>query len=152
MRYITQNDLTTDSYQRFITESSSDITDTLDKAEARAIALAASYMTRYDTESIFGELLEPEDEDNPAEYAPGIRHELLVEIICRITLYKIFRRNAARKVPEDTQKDYDWAIKELEQIRNGAVKLPGLPPAIDESGKPLSTSIWGNTSNPDYYI
>lgn len=153
MRYITLDDLTADSYERFINESSADIPNTLDKNEARAIGLVKTYLERYDTGSIFGSLIEAneDEEDEEPEYTPPIRHELLVEIICKITLRKVFGRNAARKVPEDVQKDYDWAIKELERIRNGSVNL-GLPPAIDESGGTTSNSMWGNNTNTDYYI
>lgn len=157
MRYITKDDLTTDSYERFIDESSKDIANTLDKAEARAIALAIAYLSAFDTDSIFGIPIDPVDdeeseEENELEYTPGIRNELLVEIICKMTLYRVFRRNAARKVPDDVKEDYNWAIKELEKIRSGATPMPGLPPAIEEDGSTKSNSIWGNNTNIDYYI
>lgn len=152
MRYITKDDLVTDSFERLIDESSKDITNTLDKAEARAIALARTYLSAFDTDSIFGILVDPDDEENEPEYTPGIRQELLVEIICKMTLYRIFRRNAARKVPEDVKDDNTWAIKELERIRSGATPMPGLPPAIDDDGSTKSNSMWGNNTNTDFYI
>ena len=146
MQYITSDDLIIDSYQKLIAESSQDFPLIIENTEARAIALVKTYLVRYDTDTIFGLALD--DDDEPI---PPIRHELLVEIICKIVLYKIFRRNAARKVPEDVQKDYDWAIKELDKVRSGITTLE-LPPAIDENGQPISTSIWGNNTNPDFYI
>lgn len=158
MIYITKDDLITNSYERFIDESSKDVTSTLDKNEARAIAIVKSYISgRYDVNSIFASLVLPDETGDPEgldepEYTPSIRHELLVEIIAKITLYKVFRRNAARKVPEDVKEDYEWAIKELAGVRNGSIPLIGLPPAVDESGQPISKTIWGNNTQTDYYI
>ncbi|MNS03111.1 hypothetical protein D3C72_344390 [compost metagenome] len=150
MRYITRDDLNTDSFDRFIQESTGDITNTLDKTEERAIAITATYLSAYDTDSVFGIPIDPEEEDS--EYTPGIRHELLVEIISKITLHKIFSRNAARKVPEDIKEAYNWAMNELRRIQSGATPLKGLPPALDEEGTPVSNSMWGNNTNTDFYI
>lgn len=157
MRYITGEDLLLDSYEVFIKESTSDALNILEDTEKRAIALVKTYLTRYDVETIFGIPIIPEEgsegeEESEEEYTPPIRHELLAEIISKITLFKVFRRNAARKIPQDIKEDYEWAIKELEKIRNGSVVLKGLPPALDESGKIKSQSFWGNNSNPDFYI
>lgn len=153
MRYITNDDLTTDSYQRFITESSSDIVNTLDKCEARAIGIAKTYLDRYSITDIFGTLVEeavPPYDEIDWELQP-IRNELLVDLITKITLYRLFKRNAARKLPDDIKEDFDWSIKQLEKIQTGITKLP-LPPAIDETGTTISQSIWGNNTNSDYYI
>lgn len=150
MRYLNKEDLITNAYERLIDESSKDDDDILSRTEGRAIALAATYMGRYDTDTIFGTLLSEAGE--PPVYSSPIRHELLIEIIAKITLYNIFRRNAARKVPEDVKEDFDWAIKELERIRNGSIQLPDLPPFIDDDGNSNSNTMWGNNTNPDYYI
>jgi len=143
MKYLTDDDLTADSYQRFIQESTGDIADVINKNEERAIALVRTYLSdRYDVATIFAEVL------------PGVdplRNELLVDIITKITLYKIFRRNAARKLPEDIKEDFKWAIEQLERINSGRTKLD-LPPALDDSGNVLSNSIWGDLTNPDFYI
>lgn len=152
MRYLTQTDLTANSYERFITDSSKDDPAVLDRLEDRAIALAATFMERFDTDTIFGTYVPAEAEGDPPVLIPGIRHALLIEIIAKITLYNLFRRNAARKIPEDIKEDYDWAVKELERIRNGATTLKGLPPAIDENGQPISNTIWGNNANGNFYI
>lgn len=152
MIYLTDNDLTADSYQRFITESSGDgqtQQNVVDDCEERAISVATTYLSnRYDTETIFGQ---PASTDPPAPAIPPIRNELVAEIITKITLYKLFRRNAARKVSTDIKEDYDWAMAMLEKIQTGRTIL-NLPPALDESGKPKSYSVWGNISNRDFYI
>ena len=136
MIYITENDLTADSFERFITDSSADIDDTLDKNELRAIDIVKTYLSaRYDVTAIF---------------TTPIRHEMLVDIICKITLYKVFRRNAARKIPADAKEDYDWAMKMLEKIEAGKPVLD-LPIKIID-GTPISTSIWGNNKQADFYI
>lgn len=139
MIYITNQDLTVDSYQRFIDESTGDITGTVDKAEIRAIGVVTTYLSgRYKTDVIFGE--------------PGIRNEVLVDIICKIVLKTIFGRNAARKVPSDVKEDYDAAIKQLEKINSGQTVLANLPQVTDDEGNPVSDTIFGNLSNPNFYI
>src|SRR5690606_34834527 len=109
MKYLNEADLTTDSYQRFITESSGDgqvAQNVIDDCEERAVAIAITYLAnRYDIDTIFGT---PAGDDPPTPAIPGIRNELLAEIISKITLYKLFRRNAARKVSTDIKEDYDW--------------------------------------------
>lgn len=143
MIYLTNADLTDGSYKRFITESSGDTEaghDIINANELKAIGLAKTYMTgRYDTDKIF-------DPESP------VRDELLADIISKITLYKIFSRNAARKVSTDIKEDYDWAMKELQRINSGQTVLAGLPVPVDDDGEPISKSIYGNNSNTDFYI
>lgn len=139
MIYITKGDLIADTHERFIDESTADDETSPEKNELRAIDLAKTYLGRYNVGLIF-------NPENP------VRCELLVEIISKITLYKLFRRNSPRKLSTDIKDDFAWAIKQLEKISNGAVPLNGLPPAVTESGSNVSTSIWGNISNPDFYI
>lgn len=139
MEYITRDDLTTDSYDRFIRESSDDIGNTLDKAELRAIGLVKTYLSgRYKVAEIFA--------------APPIRNELLVDIICQIVLEKVFGRNAPRKLPTDIKEGYDWAIRQLEKINSGVTILNDLPQVTDDEGNPVSDTLFGNFSNPDFYI
>lgn len=143
MIYLENSDLTADAYQRFITESQGDGEDVLNKCELRAIAMVKTYISsRYDVLDIFG--------DEELETEP-LRNELLVEIISKITLYRLFGRNAARKLPADIKEDFEWALKMLEKIQTGRLQLD-LPPALDEGGLPKSNSIWGNNSNQDFYI
>ncbi|MCZ2393407.1 MAG: DUF1320 domain-containing protein [Chitinophagales bacterium] len=143
MKYLSKDDLITDSFERFIDESSKDFSETIDNNEARSIALVKSYLAdRYAVDIIFGENTPP---------TPPLRNELLVDIISKITLYKIFRRNAARKLPNDIKEDYEWAIQQLTRINSGRVLLD-LPPALDDEGRPMSETIWGDLTNPDFYI
>jgi len=152
MTYLEKEDLIIGSFERFIDESSGDtpgegetIEDVreriLDKVEEKNIALVANYIgTRYDVDLIF-------DEDDP------IRNELLINILVKLCLYDIIRRNAARKVPTDTKEEYDKAIELLEKIATGKVPVTGLPVPTDDNGDPIqSNTLWGNNSNKDYYI
>lgn len=157
MRYLTKDDLIVDSFERLIDESSGDHDAILEKTENRAIAWVKAYLHRYDTDSIFGIFIPGDDEEDEGnetegEWIPPIRNGLLVDILSKIVLYRVFRRNAARKIPNDIKEDYDWAVKELEQIRKGAITLNDLPPALDEEGNALSHAIWGNNTNTDFYI
>lgn len=151
MKYITRDDLLTGSYEQFITESTRDDWEVINNIESKAIALVKTYLSRYDTDSIFGIILINEEDEDEIDTTPPIHNELLADILTKITLYRLFRRNAARKIPEDIKEDYAWAIKELEKIRNGSTKLD-LPPKLDEQGNIVSKSLWGNNTNNDYYI
>lgn len=147
MRYISKEDLIVNSYEKLIDESSKDSAYILEKLESRAISLVKTYLQRYDTDSIFGVYLEDED-----AYTEPLHNALIIDILAKIVLYNLFRRNAARKIPVDIKEDYDWAIKELERIRSGAVVLEDMPPALDDNGQIISNSIWGNNTNTNYYI
>ncbi|MFC3333843.1 phage protein Gp36 family protein [Flavobacterium palustre] len=141
MIYLEKKDLITDAFERFIDESSKDDETVLDNAEERAIALVKTMIgSRYNVALIF-------DETTP------IINEMLVQIISRIVLYRVIKRNAARKVPTDYKEDYDEAIKWLNDIATGKTPLAGLPLPEDENGDPTnSKSLWGNNSNSDFYI
>lgn len=140
MRYIDRDDLKTDSQDRFITDSVADDPTTADKIVRQTVDMVITYMSgRYDTAKIFDE-------------AEPIRNEVLVDIICKISLYRIFRRNAARKVTTDTKEDYDWALKELDKINSGRTVLKDLPTPEQSGNQPNSDLIVGNISNPNFYI
>lgn len=141
MIYLEKEDLITDAFERFIDESSKDDLNVLDKAEERAIAFVKTIIgSRYDVDLIF------------TEGAPII-NEMLVQILSRIVLYRVIKRNAARKVPTDYKEDYDEALSWLKDIATGKIPLDGLPLPVDEDGDPVdSNSLWGNNSNPDFYI
>lgn len=141
MIYLEKEDLITDAFERFIDESSKDDVTVLDKAEERAIAFVKTMIgSRYNVALIFAE-------DEP------IINEMLVQILTRIVLYRIVKRNAARKVPTDYKEDYDEALKWLNDIATGKTTLDGLPLPVDEDGNATnSNSLWGNNSNPSFYI
>lgn len=140
MQYITKDDLIKDAHERLIDESGGNEAGMLDKIEASQIGIIKSYLgSRYNVEAIF-------DEDSPIE------NEVLKSILVRMVLYRLFKRNAARKVPTDSKEDYDAAMKELTDISTGKIKLEGLPVAVDGSGQPVSNTLWGNNTNENFYI
>jgi len=152
MIYLEKEDLIASSFERFIDESSGDkpaqgetIDDVrqriLDQTELKCIDIVKTAIgTKYDVDAIF-------DEDEP------IKNEMLVDILVKFMLYKIVRRNAARKVPTDYKEDYTEAKETLEKIATGRIPLSGLPIATDGDGNPLvSQSVWGNNKNDNFYI
>lgn len=152
MIYLEKEDLVALSFERFIDESSGDtaaqgetIEDVreriLNDVEAKNIALISSYIgTRFETDVIFDE-------------AEPLINELIKNILVKLCLYDIIRRNAARKVPTDIREDYDNAIELLQKIATGRLPINGLPIATDEDGNPItSESVWGNNKNEDFYI
>lgn len=137
MIYLTPEDLIADSQERFITESSADAPGVLDTIEKTVVALAISFLSgRYDTALVF------------ALGAP-VRNEMLVDIMAKIMLYKLFRRNAARKVSTDIKEDYEWAMRQLEKLQTGRITV-NLPAPTDEGS--FSNTIFGNNTNTDFYI
>jgi len=139
MIYINDDDLKTESFERFITESTSDFPTVKDSAELKVIGICKTLLKgRYDVDLIF-------DQSEP------LRDEFLAEIITKLTICKIFGRNAARKLPTDLKEDFDWAMKQLEKINAGRLTLD-LPLATSTSGAPTSDTIWGNNKNENFYI
>lgn len=143
MRYINRDDLT--AYIQEILLNSSiagvdNISDTtiLDEIEARTIDLVISYIGgRYNTSMIFA--------DTP------IRNGVIVEIISQIVIYRIVRRNAARKVPEDFVDIYKDALKQLEKIQSGSQFLENLPTITAADGTTASL-VYGSNRNSDFFI
>jgi phage gp36-like protein len=140
MIYIDKDYLISHAQERFIDESSQNDDDILNQIELTQIAVIKTYLgTRYNVNTIF-------DEDFPIE------NEVLKEILAKFVLYKLIRRNAARKVPNDYKEQYDEAMKTLKEIATGIIRLDGVPSAVDASGTIVSNSISGNLSNPNFYI
>ena len=140
MIYIDKDYLISQAQERFIDESSQNDDEIIDKIELTQIAIIKTYLgTRYDVNTIF-------DQDSPIE------NEVLKEILAKLVLYKLIRRNAARKVPNDYKEQFDEAMKTLKEIATGIIRLDGVPPAVDTNGSVVSNSISGNLSNPNFYI
>lgn len=140
MIYLNTSDLTADSFQRFITDSTKDLPEVIDLNEAKAVGIVKTLLKgRYNIDEIFN------------QGAP-VRDEVLVDIIVKITLYKIFGRNAARKVSSDIRDDYNDALKMLEKINAGKITLSLPLNTTTNSGADNSDMIWGNTKNKDNYI
>lgn len=140
MIYLIKDNLITHAFERFIDESSNDFEDTLKNIELENIGIIKSYLSaHYDVDTIF-------DEDNP------IRNPLLVRILSKMVLYDTVRRNAARKVPSDYVEEYEKAMETLEKIAFGKLEIKELPPAIDDDGKIISNTLFGNNRNKNFYI
>lgn len=140
MNYLTQDDLKTHSFERFINESSKDFAQSISNVENENIGIIKSYLAAlYDTETIF-------DNTQP------IRNPVLVRILSKLVLYDIIRRNAARKVPDDYVEAYKAAMETLEKIAYGKLVLADLPPAVDDDGNTKKYLNFGNNSNENFYI
>lgn len=141
MIYITDDDLIVDSQERLINESSGGDPKLMAEIEKRVIDYVITKIgTRYNTELIFTE-------------GDPIYNQVLVDIISKMTLYRLYKRNSARKITQIIKDENDWALKELDKINNGSIPLSGLP-LIGSTvpGKPDSDTLWGNFSNQDFYI
>jgi phage gp36-like protein len=140
MIYIDKEYLVSFAQERFIDESSQSDETILDQIEETQIAVIKSYLgTRYDTATVF-------DETDP------VHNEVLREILAKLVLYKLIRRNAARKVPNDYKEQYDEAMKTLKEVSIGIIPLSDVPAAVDSTGAIISNSISGNLTNKDFYI
>lgn len=140
MNYLLKEDLITHAFERLIDESSKDFEDSLKNIESENIGIIKSYLgAHYDVDAIF-------DEEEP------IRNPLLVRILSKMVLYDVIRRNAARKVPSDYVEEYEKAMETLEKIAFGKLTIKELPPAIDDDGKIISNTLFGNNRNKNFYI
>ena len=113
--------------------------DTLEKIERRQIDLIkAKLRSRYNMEVVFGE-------------SGDDRNMVILQILMSLVLYRFLKRNAARKLSEETRKDYEWAMKELDKLQSGNA-YADLPVRVDEQGDPNPPIIYGNNKNPNNYI
>jgi hypothetical protein len=140
MTYLTINDLRTYMFSVFITESENDFVGVADELELNAIALVKSKLAiRYDVNAIF---LQPEI----------ARHRLIVKILAILVLYDLVRRNSARKIPDDFRLDWEWAIKYLNDLRDGKEVSTDLPVLDASNQNNLSNVYYGNNSNENFYL
>ena len=148
MKYINKDDLISVIQERLMTETvalspEAPLNDNtiLNDIEEKAIDLVVSYISgKYDHTRIF-----PEDPETP------IRNGILVQIIASIVVYRSVRRNAARKVPEDYMQLYSDALKQLEKIQSGSMKLVNCPLLSNDDGSPVSP-LYGNNTNDNFFI
>ncbi len=148
MKYINKDDLISVIQERLMTETvalspEAPLNDNtiLNDIEEKAIDLVVSYISgKYDYTRIF-----PDAPETP------IRNGILVQIIASIVIYRSVRRNAARKVPEDYMQLYSDALKQLEKIQSGSMKLVNCPLLSNDDGSPVSP-IYGNNTNDNFFI
>jgi len=140
MIFLEQIDLETQMFQQFFNQDNSPNKDEiLDNIEQQNIALIKSKLNgRYDTTAIFS--------------ATGTdRHWLIIKILTKLVIYDFIRRNAARKLPNDLVKEWEWAMEILEKIKAGKETPEGLPPVTNEDGT-TGTIIYGNKKTNNFYI
>jgi phage gp36-like protein len=144
MRYINKDDLLTWIQEPLlngsITGEDRQPDDTvLDNIESDVIDLVKGYLNgRYKSNEIF-------------DSTPVIRNGILVQIISMTVIYRVIRRNAARKVPEDIHDNYGDAIKLLERIQSGVLTLENIPPVTADDGTTASL-VYGNNTNEYFFI
>lgn len=140
MIYLNKEDLIDTTIERLIDESVQNNPAIIDNVELKQIGVITTYLgSRYNVSTIF-------DSVTPIE------NEVLKDILARLVMFKLIKRNAARKVPNDYKDSYDAAMKQLKEIATGVVTLNGVPTAVNTNGTPKSNSISGNLSNPNFYI
>lgn len=141
LNFLLQADLDAQIINQFVVErADEDVTEILKTIEKQQIAvIKAKLKGRYDIDAIFNATAEN-------------RHYLIIKILSVLVVYNFIRRNAARKVPTDYFKEWEWAMKTLESIKAGKELPEGLPVAKDEKGNDKSFLMHGNNSNNDFYI
>lgn len=143
MIYLQEKDLNSYTQERLINESIADFQEARDELEEHRISEIKVMISKYyDVAKIFSV-------DEP------IRHPHLVKILTKMIGYDIKKRNAARKLPSDVDKDLEWAEKELDKMHRGIIKFDDLPPKPtdpDNPGSSASKMLYGNISNKNFYI
>lgn len=139
MRYIEKIDLIEVIQERLLDDSIAEAPEALlDKLEEKAISHVISYLSgTYDTIKIFGN--------------PVMKHNLLVQIIAIIIVYRSVRRNAARKVSEDYKEMLDEANRMLSNIQSKKQILDGMPLIVGSTGS-TGSLLHGNSTDKNFFI
>jgi hypothetical protein len=140
-KFLTPEDVKAHIIDQFLNERGAETpTAILEKLELQNIEIIKTKLKgRYNVEEIFN--------------ATGDeRHYLIIMILCKLVIYNFLRRNAARKVPQDYLKEWEWAMKVLEKIKAGKEVPDGLPRVEDTQGNIISTVKHANNTNEDFYI
>lgn len=136
MKFLTNNDLESQLFEEFIDDSLPEDILVLNAIESQMIAVVKSKLRqRFDVDAIFS--------------ATGTdRDDLIISVLVPLVIYKIIKRNAARKVPTDAKDDYDAAMKWLNDVRDGD-ESPDLP-LLETT--PFKEVHHGNNTNEDLYF
>lgn len=135
LSFLTEDDLLTQLFENYIDDSVSEDLFALDNIELQQIAFIKSKLrSRFDTAVVFSE---SDYEDKP----------IVKQVLTALVNYFVVKRNAARKIPTDFKDNYNWAIKWLNDVRDG-VESPELPLKAVERKQVL----WGNSKNEDLYL
>lgn len=136
MTFLETNDLESQLFKEFIDDSTDNENLVLNTIEEHTIALVKSKLgKRYDVTEIFNK-------------SGTDRNKLIISVLVPIVIYKLIRRNATRKMPEDIVNDYKYSLKWLDQVRDG-IETPDLP--IKQEGKHIEVHH-GNSKNENWYI
>lgn len=134
--FLTRDDLESRIFEDYIDESEQEDIEALQSIESQAIALVKSKLAkRYDVAIIFSD-------------APYTGRGLIIWAMSAIVIYRLIRRNAARKVPTDFKDDYKEVMQWLDDVRDGN-ENPNLPKIEEPEQKQV---LWGNSTNLDKYI
>ncbi len=136
MTFLETNDLESQLFKEFIDDSTDNENLVLNTIEEHTIALVKSKLgKRYDVTEIFNK-------------SGTDRNKLIISVLVPIVIYKLIRRNATRKMPEDIVNDYKYSLKWLDQVRDG-IETPDLP--IKQEEKQIEVHH-GNSKNENWYI
>ena len=134
LTFLTIDDLKTQLFEDYVDESVQDELAALDQIELQQISLMKSKLrTRFDVATIFSAA---DYEDKP----------LIKQVLTALVNYFVVKRNAARKIPTDFKDGYTWAMKWLNDVRDGN-DTPSLP-VLESARKAV---LWGNNKNEDLY-
>lgn len=136
MEFLQKKDLETKLFENYIDESEQEDMDALDEIELQGIAMIKSKLRKiYDVEIIFSNAVYPD-------------RALIVWALTGIVVYRMIKRNAARKVPSDFDKDYIEVKEWLKGVQEGN-ETPDLPILEGSESKEL---YYGNSKNESLYF
>lgn len=141
MNYLDKDDLIAQIFERALDESTKDFESALDKSELKNISIMKTLLKKYyDVDAIF-------DPETP------IIDEYLSSILAALVIADVTSRNSYRKLGTFAKDKKEWAEKELEKLNRGIITLDGLPPKTATPQSPNTSGLlFGNLSNPDFYI
>lgn len=135
LSFLTNDDLLTQLFETYLDDSIQEDLVALDNIELQQIAFMKSKLrSRYDTAVAFSAA---NYEDKP----------IIKQVLTSLVNYFVVKRNAPRKIPTDFKDNYNWAIKWLDNVRDG-IESPELP--LKEVER--KAVLWGNSKNEDLYL
>jgi len=125
----------TQLFETYLDDSVQEDLVALDTIELQQIAFIKSKIrSRFNTAVVFSVA---DYEDKP----------IIKQVLTSLVNYFVVKRNAPRKIPTDFKDNYNWAIKWLNDVRDG-IESPELPLKAVER----KAVLWGNNKNEDLYL
>lgn len=135
LSFLTEDDLKTQLFETYLDDSVQEDMEALYKIEQQQISIMKSKLrSRYDVAVVFSAT---NYEDKP----------VIKQVLTSLVNYFVVKRNAPRKTPSDFKDNYNWAMKWLNDVRDG-VEGPDLP--LKETVR--KQVLWGNSKNEDLYL